>query len=255
MSIRVLIVDDEPLGRERLRMHLKDIVGVSVVAECAGGTSAVKSIVADKPDLVLLDIQMPDLDGFGVVEELRRRRIEVPMVIFVTAYDQHAVRAFEINAVDYLLKPVQVDRLVEAIERARARLARPDPEGWSRSLGELLATARAGGYLQQIEVRTHGRAEYVGVREIAWLKADGNYVEIHTAERTHLIRETLAELEGRLDPGIFLRVSRSALLNLNHVCRIQNAGRRGHEAVLDDGTCVPIRRALDELRRLLRFTA
>ncbi|MCB1095007.1 MAG: response regulator transcription factor [Verrucomicrobiae bacterium] len=254
MKHRAIIVDDEALGRERMRMLLEEFPSVSICAECAGGLQAVEKIQEVRPDIVFLDIQMPDLDGFGVMTELHSLAVPAPVVIFVTAYNEHAVKAFEVNAIDYLLKPVQADRLGKAIERAETMLAKPDQEKWQASLTEMLAAMRPGNnHLQRIEIRSQGRTDYVSVDEVYWLQADGNYIEVHTETQTHLARMTLAELERQLDPNVFLRVSRSDVVNLTRVTSIQSVGRRGHVAVLEDGREVPLKRALEELQGRLKY--
>lgn len=253
MKHRAIIVDDEALGRERMRMLLEDFPSVSICAECEGGVSAVEKIRESKPDIVFLDIQMPDLDGFGVIEELRSQGSPVPIVIFVTAYNEHAVKAFDVNAIDYLLKPVQAERLGTAIERAEAMLSKPDPDDWQSRLTELLSSVNTSKHLHRIEIRSQGRTDYVNVDEVHWLHADGNYIEVHTAEESHLARMTLAELEKQLDPQIFLRVSRSDVVNLTRVKSIQSEGRRGHVVVLEDGRRVPLKRGMEELQNRLKY--
>lgn len=253
MKHRVILVDDEALGLERMRILLEDFPSLLVCEECGGGAQAIEAIKEAKPHIVFLDIQMPDVDGFGVIEALRSSGVPMPIVIFVTAYNEHAVQAFEVNAIDYLLKPVQAERLGQAIERAEAMLAKPDPEKWQASLTELLSSMGSSNHLQRIEIRSQGRTDYVDVGDVFWLQADGNYIEVHTANETYLARMTLAELERQLDPKEFLRVSRSDLVGLRQVRSIQTVGRRGHVAVLEDGRKVPIKRALSELQDRLKY--
>ena len=254
MNLKAIIVDDEALGLERMRMLLENFPSITLCAECGGGLRAVEEIEKERPDIVFLDIQMPDLDGFGVMAELDARDVPTPIVIFVTAYNEHAVKAFEVNAIDYLLKPVQPDRLGKAIARAEAMLAKPEPEQWQASLTELLSTVRSSNHLHRIEIRSQGRTDYVSVDDVYWLHADGNYIEVYTATDTHLARITLAELERQLDPNLFLRIGRSDVVHLNYVTSIQSVGRRGHEVVLQDGRKVPLKRGLGDLQERLKYT-
>ncbi len=253
MSMRAIIVDDELLGRERVRILLEEFPQVTIVAECSGGRDAVESIQKHTPDIVFLDIQMPDLDGFGVLSELRALEVPAPIVVFVTAYDEHAVRAFEVNAIDYLLKPVQIDRLEKALDRAKSLLAKPEPGAWQENLASMLESLRPEQHLSRIEIRSQGRSDYVNVDEVTWLKADGNYIEVHTGKQTHLARITLAELERQLDPKRFHRISRSSVVNLDRVRSIQSDGRRGHVIILDDESRIPLKRPLEELQKRLRY--
>ena len=202
---------------------------------------------------MFLDIQMPDLDGFGVLSELRSKNIPAPIVIFVTAYNEHAVRAFEVNAIDYLLKPVQAERLEKALERAQSLRTEPESELWQKNLATMLESLQPGNFLTRIEIRSQGRSDYVNVDEVTWLKADGNYIEVHTGNRTHHARITLAELERQLDPKRFHRISRSSLVNLNRIRSIQSDGRRGHDIVLDDDSRIPLKRSLEELQKRLKY--
>ncbi len=253
MTLKAIIVDDEPLGRERIRMLLKGFPSISICAECEGGFQAVEEIEKLKPDIVFLDIQMPDLDGFGVVVELDAREVPAPVIIFVTAYDEHAVKAFDVNAMDYLLKPVQADRLGKAVSRAESILAKPEPEQWQQSLTELLSTVRASNLLHRIEIRSQGRIDYVDVKEVFWLHADGNYIEVHTENETYLARYSLSDLESQLDPDHFFRISRSDIVNLTFVRSIHTVGRREHEVILKDGRKVPLKRGLEELQERLKY--
>lgn len=253
MNIRVIIVDDEALGRQRMRMLLEEFSGVTICAECEGGVQAVEAIQEHTPDLVLLDIRMPDLDGFGVIAELRACGVTPPVVIFVTAYNEHAIDAFEVNAIDYLLKPVQAERLEVALERVSTMLSSKNPEDWQSKLTELLAATQPKQFLNRIEIRSQGRTDYVDVEDVTWLKADRNYIEVFTTAKTYLARMTLADLERQLDPNTFMRISRSAMVNLTCVKGIQTEGRRGHEILLRDGSKVPLKRTLEEVQNRLKF--
>ena len=251
-TLRVLIVDDEPLGRERVRGFVGKTEGLALCGECADGREAVAAIRAERPDLVFLDIRMPDLDGFGVLDALQRGGIPLPVVVFVTAYDAHALQAFEVNAIDYLLKPVQRARFEQAVARARGLLDKGDPTALAENLARLLADQRPK-FLRSIEARSPGRIDYVPVDEILWIGADANYAEIHTGgPRAFLARTTITELEARLDPARFLRIGRSVIVSLHAVRTLRTAGR-AHQAELANGEKLAVTRNLDELQRRLQF--
>jgi len=206
-------VDDEPLAREKVRSFLARDGRVEVVGEAGNGVGAVEVIEGEKPDLVFLDIQMPELDGFGVLEALEMDRL--PRVIFVTAYDAHAVRAFEVRALDYLLKPVDRDRFTRALDRALDELDREDPpESVRQQLEVVQDLPQDRRRLDRFLVRKRGRMFLLPAEEVEWIGAAGNYVEVHTASESHLVRGTLLEVEGRLDPTAFARVHRSTVVNL-----------------------------------------
>lgn len=246
----ILIVDDEPLGRERIRSLLAGEADVEVVGEAEDGEAAVESIRSLKPDLVFLDIQMPGLDGFGV---LARLKPPLPMVVFVTAYDQHAVQAFERHALDYLLKPARPARVQEAVQRARERLATRNPTVIPAQLLELLAgRAAEKPRLTRFPVRGNERTTFIKVAAVDWIEAAGNYVILHVGKETHILRDTLAALEEQLPPG-FLRVSRSALVNLDRVREVQAMTAGEHVLILQDGRQVPMTRGIREVEDRLRF--
>jgi two-component system LytT family response regulator len=234
--IRTLVVDDEALSRERLTTLLAQEPDVEVVGECAGGRDAVERIRELRPDLVFLDVQMPEVDGFQVVAQLDPEN--APAVVFATAYDEFALRAFDAAAADYLLKPVGPERLAVALDRVRARL----PAGRTHtpldprvsSLLEGMATA--GEHRERFAVRTGGRFVIVRADEIAWVEAADNYVRLHTATETHLFRATMAEMERMLDPRRFLRIHRSAIIAVDQVRAIEPWGLGEHQFVLADGT-------------------
>lgn len=214
--ISVLIVDDESPARDLLANLLSEVPGVAIVAKCANGVAAVEAINVHEPDLLFLDIQMPGLDGFGVLAAANPS--SPPLVIFVTAYDRHALRAFEVHAFDYILKPFGYDRIREALERARTRLGERDEASFrQRLIGLLESTQAQAARLDRIAVRTTGRVTFVKPQDILWIEADGNYVRLHTFRNALLHRETLAAMEERLNSRHFARVSRSALVNLEFV--------------------------------------
>jgi two-component system LytT family response regulator len=221
MRIRTLIVDDEVLARRGIRQYLALEPDIEVVGECGDGLAAIDAIAALQPDLVFLDIAMPEADGFDVVAAVGPD--SMPATIFVTAYDQYAVRAFEIHALDYLLKPVEPERIRTAVARARAQLsARPDDLAArvAAVLGEL-GRGPARRYLRRLAVKKAGRVLLVDIDEVMRLEASGNYIEVHTRGRMHLLRETLSGLEARLDPDGFVRVSRSCIVNARHIRELQ----------------------------------
>jgi two-component system LytT family response regulator len=237
--IRVLLVDDERIGRTRLRVLLEREPDLEIVAECADGPEAVEAIQEHRPDLLFLDINMPGMDGFDVLDELGDE--QQPMVIFVTAYDEHAVRAFDACALDYLLKPVSAERLGKALRRARERLAataanEPTP-------GERDDIPNPSRFV----VRSGGRVSFGSSDEIDWVEAAGNYAIFHVGKHNHMVRETMNGLEARLPTDRFLRISRSAIVNLHRVKELVSAPMGTDAAVLADGRRIPMPRSLREV--------
>jgi two-component system, LytTR family, response regulator len=240
--LRVMIVDDEAPARALLREYLRVESGVELVGECANGFEAVKAISEQRPDLVFLDIQMPRLDGFEVLELLD----PVPGVIFCTAYDEHALRAFEVHAVDYLLKPFGRERLMEAIAHARARMpgAPGEPGPAAVMPATLAAAARPTGHaLERIAVRDGAQVHVIPVERVDLLEAQDDYVAIHEGGRTHLKHQTLAALAETLDPARFVRVHRSYVVNVERIARLELLAKDSRVAVLRDGRQVPISRS------------
>lgn len=234
--LRAVIVDDEPLARGLLREYLAAHPDVEIVAECANGFEAVKAVSEHAPDLLFLDIQMPKLDGFEVLELLDR---EVA-VIFVTAYDQHALRAFETHAVDYLLKPFSPERLAEALAQARRHVAHATPADYRR----LAADARPGrAAVDRILVKDQSRVHVIPVDQVDYFEALDDYVCIHAAGQRHLKPQTLAELEQSLDPGRFVRIHRSYILNLDRLARLELYAKDSRVAILRGGEQLPVSRA------------
>jgi len=243
VTLRVVVVDDEELARRLLVEQLEDDPELQVVAECANGFEAVKAVAEAKPDLLFLDIQMPKLDGFEVLQLLQ----PLPAVIFVTAYDQYAIRAFEVNAVDYLLKPFPPERLRSALDKARERI-----RTGAREAAPLPAQARPGP-LSRLAVKEGSAVVVLPVERLEWIKAQDDYVLLRSRGREHLKQQTLAALEAQLDPARFVRIHRSYLLNVEHLARLDAALGGGHEAVLADGTRLPVSRSgAARLRELLR---
>jgi two-component system LytT family response regulator len=234
--LRVVIVDDEEPARTVLREYLGREKGVEVVTECRNGFEAVKAVNELAPDLLFLDIQMPKLNGFEVLELLGR---DVP-VVFVTAFDEHAIRAFEVHAVDYLLKPIAPERIAIALERARERVARRTP----MPVAELAAAARpAGAPLQRVLVRHGPRVHVIPAEKLDWVEAQDDYVSLNSEGKAHLKQQTLTDLEKKLDPARFVRIHRSYLLNLDRLARIDTEGGEPKAVVLNNGTRLPLSRS------------
>jgi len=247
--LRVIVVDDEPLARERLRTLLDGERDVTIVAECANATSAIEAIRAHGPDLVFLDVQMPEGSGFDVVAALPETR---PAIVFVTAFDQYALDAFDVHALDYLLKPFDRERFARALDRARAYVARDDKSAEQKliALLEDLRAERRGA--QRIVIRERGRVFFLAVEAIDWIEAAGNYARLHVGKEHHLLRETMKTLEARLDPAKFVRIHRSAIVNLTRIKELQPSFHGEFTVVLKDGAQLTSSRGYGEpLRRLV----
>lgn len=242
-KIRCLLVDDEPLVRRGIRAFLADEPDVDVIGECRNGVEALAEIQAHAPDLVFLDVQMPELDGLGVVQALRAERM--PAIVFVTAYDAYALKAFEVHAVDYLLKPFDEARFRTALGRARERLG-GSRDGLERRLDALLADLRPPAYLERLAVRNGSRTLFVDVASVDWLEAADNYVRVHALGARHLIRETLKALESQLDPRRFARIHRSAIVNLDRVREVRVLPSGDHAVRLAGGAELTLGRAYRE---------
>jgi two-component system LytT family response regulator len=237
--MRVLIVDDEPLARRGLRSQLSRIPGVEIVGECANGSQAIEAIVDRGPDLVFLDVQMPGVSGFDVIEQVGTDAM--PAVVFVTAHDRYAVRAFDVQAVDYVLKPVDPDRLRDAYERAAGRVSRGRAEDASEQLQSVLDRIQLAGtapdsapLLDRLVVKEAGRIFFVSVAEVEWIEAAGNYVKLHAGRRVHVIRRTLDALERRLGTR-FVRIRRSSLVNAGAIQALEPYAKGSYTIVLRTG--------------------
>jgi two-component system, LytTR family, response regulator len=238
-KIRALIVDDEELARQILREFLSSHPEIELVAECANGFEAVKAVAEQKPDLVFLDIQMPKLDGFEVLELIGNETA----VVFVTAHDNFAIRAFEVHAVDYLLKPVGAGRFEAALKRAKERLEGKAPSNTAPA-AELAAAARPPAqYLERIPVRDGARVFIIPVAKLDYVEAQDDYVALASDGKKHLKQQTIASLETALDPTRFLRVHRSYIVNLERVAKIEPYAKDSHVAVLTTGAQLPVSRA------------
>lgn len=252
MTLRVIIVDDEPLARERIRSLLECEKDCPIVAECGNGPDAVTAIRKLAPDLVFLDVQMPGMDGFEVLRSLQGERL--PLVIFVTAYDQHAVKAFEVHALDYLLKPFKPARFTETLARARQTLALRQTEAATQNLLQMLARAEpAREYLTRIPVRTGDRILVVKTSQVEYIEAAGNYAILHVGKESHILRETLTSLEEKLDPRKFLRINRSTIVSLDQIKEFRPLFKGEHAVVLHNGKQFTMTRRLRDAQELLKF--
>jgi two-component system LytT family response regulator len=248
--MNVLIVDDEPLAREGLRLLLDGQPGIANVAEARDGAEAVALIRAKRPDLVLLDVQMPEMDGFAVLRELGAEAM--PPVIFVTAHDQYAIRAFEVNAIDYLLKPVTGERFQQALSRVRERIGEQviDNQHLRALLQQLTQPPQ---YLSRIALRSSGRISFVSVTDLRYVQAAENYVELHLASSRHLLHVPIATLEASLDPSMFLRIHRSLIVNVTQVRELQTGPHGEYIVLLEGGTRLQSSRSYHD--RIKRWAA
>jgi two-component system LytT family response regulator len=249
-----MIIDDEPLAREGMRELLQDEEAVDIVGECGDGASATEEIRKKKPDLILLDIQMPELDGFDVLRALDAKSL--PAVIFVTAFDEYAVRAFRVHALDYLLKPVDPSRLREAIRRARQTLqAAPargkSPRGMDDRLSRLLADlGREPKPTERFLVRSTGRVIVVKADEVDWIEAQGDYAGLHVGGKKHLVKEKMNKIEAQLDPAKFIRIHRSSIVNIDRIKELHPLFHGEYSLILNDGQKLTLSRSYRD--RVLR---
>jgi len=250
MKVRTLIVDDEPLARERLMQWLRQEPELELLGECADGRAAVEAIRREKPALLFLDVQMPELDGFGVLSALGTEPL--PAVVFVTAYDQFAVKAFEAHAVDYLLKPFDHERLRTALRRALARIQQAQAGALQEQLAALLADWKPETKCSdRLAIKSDGRVVLVRLADIDWIEAADNYATIHTGGEEHLLRETMQSLEDRLPSKQFLRISRSAIVNVERIKELQPLFYGEYAVFLRNGTKLTLSRSYrDKLREL-----
>ncbi len=258
MKIRALIVDDEPLARQRVRLLLGEGPDVEVIGESGDGFEAVDQIQATRPDLLFLDVQMPDMDGFEVLRRVPRALL--PVVIFTTAYDRHALRAFAVNALDYLLKPFKPTRFKEAVQRARELIANKQASVAARGLLSLLGqTPAPAGQLTRLAVKTPGKVTFVELHQIQAIEAAGKYAVVHVgcsphgSPQNHVLRETMNSLESHLPPQRFLRISRSVIVNLDQVQELQPMFKGENLVVLKNGKRYPTTRPIREIQERLQF--
>ncbi len=257
-TIGTLLVDDEPLARERLRLLLADHADVEIVGECGSGRTAVNRIIEQRPDLLFLDVQMPVMNGFDVLQAVQNEWL--PCVIFVTAYDQYALRAFDVCAVDYLLKPFDRARFDQAMGRARNQISRTSEDQFKQQMLALLqevkaatdAAPRPANYTQRFTIRTDGCLTFLAADEVVWIEAADNYVRLHVGRDAYLLRETLTALEQKLNPRKFVRIHRSAMVNVEQIKELHTMFRGDYLVVLRDGTRLPLgRRYRDQLRAVM----
>src|SRR5262245_20600231 len=253
VKIRVLVVDDEPLARERLRKLLKEQPDIELIGECSDGASAVEKIGREAPELVFLDVQMPELDGFGVLAQLPAE--SRPAVIFATAHDQFALKAFEVHAVDYLLKPFDKERFKTALQRGMEQIRRRRSGDLDQRLNALLADVRPEAkpkHLERLAIKSSGRVVLVKVEDIDWIEAADNYVSLHLGSEQHLHRETLSRIEAQLSPGKFMRISRSTIVNVDRIKELQPLFHGEYAVILRNGTRLTMSRSYrDRLDQLM----
>jgi two-component system LytT family response regulator len=251
MKIKTLIVDDETIARERVRRFLSAEPDVEILGECRNGREAVAAIKKLRPDLVVLDIQMPQMNGFEVLAALGLEQL--PAVIFATAFDQYAIQAFTVHALDYLLKPFTQERFRQSLAHVRKQLElREDPSESNRLLSLLADLTSPPKYAERLVIKAAGRVYFIKTDDIDWIEACGNYVTLHTGAETHLLRETLSHLEGRLDPSRFLRIHRSKLVNLDRIKELTPLFNGDYTVILHNGAELTLSRTYrDRLQELI----
>ena len=244
-KIRTLIVDDEPLARERLASLLSSEPDIEIVGQCRDGEEAVRAIKEGSPDLVFLDVQMPAMDGFEVIEAIGTEKM--PLVIFVTAYDQHALRAFQVRALDYVLKPFDRERFQDAVQRARLQIQREETGDLGRRLIALVKDLRRDQpKTDRLVVKSGGRLFFLRTDEIDWIEAAGNYVRLHVGNTSHLLRETMNAIESRMDPEKFFRIHRSRIVNMERIQEMQPWLNGEYAVLLRTGTRLTLSRGYRE---------
>ncbi|HKC46970.1 MAG TPA: LytTR family DNA-binding domain-containing protein [Gemmatimonadales bacterium] len=254
-GIRALIVDDEPAARDAIRSLLAGDADIHIVGECADGRTALRAIASTSPDLLFLDVQMPEMDGFTMLRQLEPERL--PVVVFVTAFDQYALRAFDVHATDYLLKPFDDDRFREAVSRAKQSVRAGQLGRLSEELRALLdgvaspaaasrPAAPGGPYLKRLVIKSGGRVTLLNVRDIDWIEAEGDYVKIHVGKAWHLLRETMKRLEAQFDPARFVRIHRSTIVNVERIKELQPYFRGEYVVILQDGKSLKLSRGYKE---------
>jgi two-component system LytT family response regulator len=260
--LKVIVVDDEPLARRGMLVRLADFPELQIVAECSNGEEAVAAIREYRPDAVFLDVEMPGLDGFGVLKQLQQMQIDLPYVVFVTAYDHYALNAFEVQALDYVLKPVEKERLSAAVEKLTKNFEAKDDQRHKGQLAAVLAQLtgeKTDQILQRLDqaqpvmnerfpeaisIKDSGEITRVPVSAIDWVDAAGDYMCIHTRDgQTHILRRTMKELEQELDPKLFVRVHRSAIVNVNTIAKLQMLANGEHQLMLTNGQAVKVSRS------------
>jgi two-component system, LytTR family, response regulator len=250
--IATAIVDDEPLARRKIRRLLARDNQVEVISECGNGKDAIAAIRELSPDLLFLDVQMPEIDGFDVLESIEPAAM--PLVIFVTAYDQYALRAFEVSAVDYLVKPFDRSRFEKALQRAKSRLATERRSDLSRQTLDLLEELKArSSHIERLVIKSGGRAFFLKTEEIDWIEAEGKYVRVHVGKESYLLREAIGSMEAQLDARKFPRIHRSTIVNIDQVRELQPWFHNEYRVILKDGTELMLSRSCRKrLGELLR---
>ena len=235
MKIRTLIVDDEPLARERVKRFLRDERDLEILAECGNGRDAIKAIREKQPDLVFLDIQMPEKNGFDVIKGLESKSL--PNIVFITAYDQYALQAFEVHALDYLLKPFNRERFHQAVKRAKEQIeSRKRGEFDERLVSLISSISPEKKYLERLVVKSVGRVFFLKSNEIDWIEASGNYLKLHVGRDSHMIRETMNAIEAKLDPSQFMRIHRSTIVNIDRIKELHPMFSGDYSVILRDGS-------------------
>ncbi|HEV8367783.1 MAG TPA: LytTR family DNA-binding domain-containing protein [Pyrinomonadaceae bacterium] len=251
-KIKTLIVDDEPLARRNLRLLLERDSQIEIIGECRNGKEAVKSIETSRPDLIFLDIQMPEMDGFDVLEQVGPEHVQA--IVFVTAFDQYALKAFEVHALDYLLKPYDDLRFTQALQRAKSQIESREITKVSKRLLALLEeresqkelSSRPTSYLTRLMIKLASRVVLLRVEEIDWIEADGNYAKLHVRKKAHLLREKMHDLEAQLDPKRFVRIHRSIIVNLDRIKELHPHFNGDYIVVLEDGRQLKLSRSRRE---------
>lgn len=260
--LKVIVVDDEPLARKGMLLRLATYAELQVVAECTNGEEAVTAVASLQPDVMFLDVEMPLLDGFGVVKQLQQQGVKLPYIVFVTAFDQYALHAFDVNAVDYLLKPIEENRLKAALEKLYKAMEARDDHKHKGQLAEVVARLTGENpaqilhrldaaepvmndkYPEAISIKDSGEITRVPVNSIDWVDAAGDYMCIHTNDgQTHILRRTMKELEQELDPRMFVRVHRSAIVNVTTIAKLQMLANGEHQLMLTNGQSVKVSRS------------
>lgn len=244
--IHALIIDDMKLARQRLRRYLADESGIEIIGECQNGREAIESIRSQKPDLIFLDVQMPEVDGFQVLEEIGTEN--APVIIFVTAFDQFALKAFDFHAIDYLLKPFDKERLSAALSKAKKMLENNQSQDeFGERLQSLLNEVKpSANFIKRLAIKSNSRTIFLTVDEIDWIGAAGNYLELHAGKKTHLLREKMSEIEAKLDPVLFVRIHRSTIVNLHRIREMHPLFKGDQLLILSDGTELTVSRTFRE---------
>ena len=250
-KIKALIADDEPLARKFIRRMLKDDHDMEIVAECNDGKSTLAMIGKHTPDVVFLDVQMPEMDGFAVLKAISHEHM--PEIVFTTAYEQYAIRAFELHALDYLLKPFDQARFRDALKHVKEQLSARQNDNTRRQINALLENMKTRPeYLERLIIKADGRISFLNTRDVDWIEADDKYVHLHTNKTARMVRQTLSAMESQLDPRTFLRVHRSAIVNVDRIKELHPLFNGEHSIVLEDGTKLTLSRNYkDKLFRVL----